>query len=588
MYLRSISANNFRTLSGFNLRFEEYYTAICGRNNSGKTNVVKAIRFLLGDPSPIYWEEVPEILFKRDKTAWDASGEPAPITISATVELDRTTDQGLVEFLTKFSPSLSGPRAAPGDPISITLNAEIGPIPGREKYEAFVNSVTLDDFSSQELVKKLRNSSACTYHNSTTVMRQRYLHGGRLSLSGSLSDVRQKKLADKQNALSRELERCLVEYRQEMAAMIGRLSDKYSVTLNIPSLSFEQMPFGISLGDKGYDVPLDEWGSGTRNRTIILKTLFEAQRASAAGRVSDRVTPIVVIEEPESFLHPSAQAEFGAVLQDLSHELKIQLVVTSHSPYMLSHKQASANVLLERRTKLVRGRGTGKGNSSTRFLETQRTATDGNDWKRPFEHALGVAGPEFEYLKHAIFTNAKEIILCEGPIDKEYLDDLREESHGHNSLSLRGEVVSYDGAGNLKNQAILKFMLSMFRVPLVTFDLDQEKELVPVLERLGRQQDKDYFMVGRDLPGKRCIEGLLPPEIIQAVGADHPDVVLALNDGRSDERKKAKETFKRLCRDRFKAEARPHTPAFAEFYKLTKLLNKAIALHREGVPATDA
>jgi putative ATP-dependent endonuclease of OLD family len=55
----------------------------------------------------------------------------------------------------------------------------------------------------------------------------------------------------------------------------------------------------------------------------------------------------VIIEELESFLHPSAQSEFRRILQDLSKELKIQVIATTHGTYFLSHHNPKSNILVK-------------------------------------------------------------------------------------------------------------------------------------------------------------------------------------------------------------------------------------------------
>jgi len=90
-----------------------------------------------------------------------------------------------------------------------------------------------------------------------------------------------------------------------------------------------------------------------------------------------------VIEEPESFLHPSAQAEFSRVLQDLSEELKVQVITTTHSPYMLSKDSPEANILLQRHI------------SYNQQRETERLDTSGEHWMEPFGLALGLNSEEF-------------------------------------------------------------------------------------------------------------------------------------------------------------------------------------------------
>ena len=61
-------------------------------------------------------------------------------------------------------------------------------------------------------------------------------------------------------------------------------------------------------------MPLNDSGSGTQNRTQILMSVLQANRIKTNPSLDDKITPLVVIEEPESFLHPSAQSEFGRIL----------------------------------------------------------------------------------------------------------------------------------------------------------------------------------------------------------------------------------------------------------------------------------
>ena len=47
MFINKLSAKNFRTLEDFSICFNNYYTAISGRNNAGKSNVLRAIRTIM-------------------------------------------------------------------------------------------------------------------------------------------------------------------------------------------------------------------------------------------------------------------------------------------------------------------------------------------------------------------------------------------------------------------------------------------------------------------------------------------------------------------------------------------------------------
>lgn len=43
MKIKDIHLKNFRSFEDCKIEFEDFYTAICGKNNSGKSNIVRAI-----------------------------------------------------------------------------------------------------------------------------------------------------------------------------------------------------------------------------------------------------------------------------------------------------------------------------------------------------------------------------------------------------------------------------------------------------------------------------------------------------------------------------------------------------------------
>lgn len=47
MRIAKLSVRNYRTLESLDLEFSSFYSAICGKNDSGKTNVVNLIRRLM-------------------------------------------------------------------------------------------------------------------------------------------------------------------------------------------------------------------------------------------------------------------------------------------------------------------------------------------------------------------------------------------------------------------------------------------------------------------------------------------------------------------------------------------------------------
>ena len=43
-------------------------------------------------------------------------------------------------------------------------------------------------------------------------------------------------------------------------------------------MDYERIPYEISLGEKNFELPLEDWGSGTKNRTLILSMYLRKSR----------------------------------------------------------------------------------------------------------------------------------------------------------------------------------------------------------------------------------------------------------------------------------------------------------------------
>jgi predicted ATP-dependent endonuclease of OLD family len=278
-----------------------------------------------------------------------------------------------------------------------------------------------------------------------------------------------------------------------------------------------------------------------------------------------KITPVIIVEEPESFLHPSAQAEFGRVLQDLAEEFQVQVIVTTHSPYLLNLRDPSSNILLRRRTVY------------RQLRETERVQTDGDNWMAPFAHALGLDADEFKPWKQMLMGRTDAMLLVEGETDKEYFEMLRKPEHGINRLRFRGEIVSYEGTGALSNTILLRFVKNRYPKFFVTFDLDAAERIEKHLKALGLEKGKHYLPVGLNAAGKRNIEGLLPDSVTTAVYGRNADLVQAATSGTREEQESAKARLKKLLLDEFKTRAQPGGEYFGKFYSLVKTINKAIA-----------
>lgn len=548
MRIKGLSAENFRTLKNFQISFVADYCTISGKNNAGKTAVVRIIEHFLADDLPLHYNEDREIRFPRDSTQWESK----TISLSIDIGVHRDDDAELYFFINKFSPS---PVAA--ETVAIRLESQIGD--GTSRSSVHVDGSALDERSSAEVFKKFRGASNLIVHNSTRPRRRYYYSGDEMIefIESQFSDEDNRKIADAERALQSKVRAAAKKHKAALGEYLGRLGENYSVELSPPDRgAVATVPLGVTLSDKSVEVPLTEWGTGTQNRTKALISIFGAAHARESTAAQDRVTAVVIIEEPESFLHPSAQAEFGKILKQLSSEAKVQIIATTHSPYMLNQNNPEANVLLERR--LTRGQ----------LRETQIVDTSGEKWMRPFSENLGVVPEEFDPLAEMFRRDASQVVLVEGEIDVDYFRHIRDKYPHLYQLDSSIEIVAYGGKDTLKNTALIKFVLAKFDKVFLTYDLDAHSECKVALERLGLKENIDFCGVGVNKSGQRCIEGLLPDAIKSVVFSENYEESMALQ-GDSSERKSAKESLKRKMLQKFKQTDIPDSD-LREFASLLK------------------
>jgi putative ATP-dependent endonuclease of the OLD family len=241
-----------------------------------------------------------------------------------------------------------------------------------------------------------------------------------------------------------------------------------------------------------------------------------------------------------------------------------QVIVTTHSPYLLNMNSPESNILLRRHV------------SYNQLRETERVPITPGTWMAPFGQALGLESDEMKPWKDLMLSSADAILLVEGDTDKEYFEMLRDKTHGQHQLAFEGEVASYDGTGNLHNTILLRFLKNRLRKLFVTYDLDAADHLEKRLDALGLKKGEDYLPIGIAASGKRNVEGLLPESVTKAVYGSNPAVVQAANFGTKEEQDSAKSKLKKLLLEEFKKAAKPTAEYFGHFYSVVKVINKAL------------
>lgn len=96
---------------------------------------------------------------------------------------------------------------------------------------------------------------------------------------------------------------------------------------SVPTLGHTLSEVGVELGD-GAMTELAGKGTGLRGAVLISMLQYLADQS--------RRSLVLAVEEPEAFLHPGAQESLGAQLQQLANRSEVTLLVTTHSPHIIS------------------------------------------------------------------------------------------------------------------------------------------------------------------------------------------------------------------------------------------------------------
>ncbi len=299
-------------------------------------------------------------------------------------------------------------------------------------------------------------------------------------------------------------------------------------------------------------------------------SILWANRIKTQGKEDEKITPIVVVEEPESFLHPSAQAEFGRLLSSLAIELGIQIIVTTHSPYMLNRDIPSSNILVRRHQ------------ICHKKCPSEIVIPKGENWMLPFSEHLGIPTKEFQEWALIFKSEKRKILLVEGPIDKDYFEYIIEKQLIADRFPDDIEIVAYGGKDALRNTVLLKFALEKYNETYITFDLDALNDVKRAIEAIGYQENITYFTIGKDIPGHKDIEGLLPDRTRKSIFANNTSLVTQAIGGD----RPSKERLKKLLLEEFRKFDDYSTDELKGFRDLFKKINKGIKTNHKLQPIT--
>ncbi|MEQ7049902.1 AAA family ATPase [Paenibacillaceae sp. P-4] len=431
MYISRINIENFRNFKGSDnfIEFNEGMNVIIGHNNSGKSNLLKALELVLSAGSP---KRLTVDDFNKDVSTEDlkVSSPTISITVTFTESVDEPEYSEDLVTVANWLTELNKPYKA-----SLTYLFYL-PEKEEDDYKKAMANITSNNI--EEYWQTIKHSFLRKYKSS--------IYGGDLKLKqpadyeslkkidfqfiDAIRDV-ERDLFTGRNTLLREVIDFFMDYeiksdsnkdKQEQLNEIEILKKDFSKNANtlIQSLKDrmqhgkkEMLSYandtGASIGnaypdfdgnildselysalrlivkyETGVTIPATHNGLGYNNLIFMSLLLAKMQKDASGDYLGSnaKTFPVLIIEEPEAHLHPAMQYKFLKFLRENGKSKARQIFITTHSPNITSavsldeiicfHRSDNDRLNISYLGKIFEGDSEGK-SYVERFLDTTKS-----------------------------------------------------------------------------------------------------------------------------------------------------------------------------------------------------------------------
>lgn len=445
MRLIQLKITNFRAYKNMQiLDINKDFTALVGKNDSGKSSVLEALE--------IFFEGLPE----KDDLCVDCDCKKITITcvfdqLPDTITVDSTADTTLEEeYLLNENGNLE-----------ITKEYDCGGQLVKKDYDIFIEALHPSSENMNDLLtlknEELKNRAKSldiksSDDRSNNEIRKSIWKSGELNLK--ITRLSYNDLSDKFQDVYKNLEKCFPEFfifkvdrqttdsdseakdpiqlavkeaKKELDGKIKDLENEITdrvkkVTASAleklkemdPKLAKDLMPefkkrptwsFDYKIKDHR-NVPLNKRGSGTRR--LVLLNFFRAEAERKSG--GEEANIIYAIEEPETSQHPSNQRMIIDAFKELSDDPKRQVIISTHSSELIDSLK----------------------DDSIRFISNEDEGPTIINGRK----GLVLASESLGRISAQQIGSAKKLVLVEGVSDCVFLE------HSSECLKLSGEITT--------------------------------------------------------------------------------------------------------------------------------------------------
>ena len=348
MYFKSLTITNFKSFEGEQqITFSKGINYIVGDNNCGKSTIIDALRYLA--------EGARDTSALQNKAASEDFSVEGVIAGSDLVQIvaDKKYSKYKDYLLTDGNEPYFRVRRSPKEEEieqngkKVKLDGKKTPFwnPGTQQFEnptgidALFRSLVdfvpvLADTTTSEIVDF---SSTKTLGKLISVISQSFQESPRWK---AFQDAHATAFSDGEESLSSLTEDVTSQVESLVQAQYGAAKVRFD--FNLPDATTFIKGGQLLVTDGIYETPLRDKGTGMQRAvTLALIQVY----SSMQHKTKEHAPLTLLLDEPETWLHPRAQIQLGEALAKISEDE--QLFLITHSPYMLrSYRPAQHRLLI--------------------------------------------------------------------------------------------------------------------------------------------------------------------------------------------------------------------------------------------------
>ncbi len=340
MQLTYVTISNYRSITSAYKIDLSNLTVLLGKNNEGKTNIIRAIKLGMDILQNIDMFYPKKRLVRRFGYEWHLD---YPLSLQNARKEDKSTairfDFNLTpvetqELYGKIGSNING---------ALSIYISIGQ----------ANSVSVTVPKRGKNAKSISGKiiEICEYINQHFMIQYIPAVRSESDAYGVIMDLVEYELSD---IMDEEYRKSLEYISGKQQELLNSLADKVKqplkkflpqvkeVSLYIPSRNINYSSRYIGRRDVNFDIndgvrtSLSNKGDGVKSLATI----------ALLSQLSSRKERLIIIDEPENHLHPEAVRYINTVVQDLAKNN--QVLISTHSPIFVNRVQVSSNIIVDK------------------------------------------------------------------------------------------------------------------------------------------------------------------------------------------------------------------------------------------------